>query len=440
MQFEDLNLNKTLLNALNDLGYIYPTPIQKETFSVLMSGKDAVGIAQTGTGKTLAYLLPLLRLHKFSSDLAPKILIIVPTRELVVQVVEESKQLSQYMNFRAAGVYGGTNINTQAKVVREGLDLLVATPGRLLDMALNGILRMKYIKKLVIDEVDEMFNLGFRPQLIRILDLLPKKRQNIMFSATLSPEHEVVIERYFNYPQKIEIAPHGTPLERIEQLAYPANNFNTKTNLLAHILVPEEMNKVLVFVANKKRADLLESRLSAIFETGIGLIHANKSQNYRLNSLAQFREGTHRVLIATDIMARGLDINGVSHVINFDLPETPGDYLHRIGRTGRAEHDGIAISLISEVEEEYQMAIEALMDLKITTLPFPEEVEVSTTLILEEETRLGGDKNYLKLPSMNSQGAFHEKKEKNKKVNRANEKRQARLLEKKRSGRKKKKK
>ncbi|MFK8103055.1 MAG: DEAD/DEAH box helicase, partial [Saprospiraceae bacterium] len=341
--------------------------------------------------------------------------------------------------FRVAGVYGGTNINTQGKAVRDGLDLLVATPGRLLDLALNGVLKMKQVKKLVIDEVDEMFNLGFRPQLFRIMDLLSEKRQNIMFSATLSETHEPLIQDHFNYPQKIEIAPHGTPLGKIEQLAYRANNFNTKTNLLAHIIADESMKKVLVFVGNKKRADWLVERMVEQFEAQIGVIHANKSQNYRLNALEKFRAGEHRVLIATDIMARGLDIHGVSHVINFDLPETPGDYLHRIGRTGRAEEAGVAISLVAEAEEEYQLVVEDLMKLKITMLDFPETVEVSEILLPSEKERLGGDKNYLQMPSMNSRGAYHEKKEKNKKVNRAEEKRRARRLEKKRSGRKKKK-
>jgi ATP-dependent RNA helicase RhlE len=217
MTFNDLNLTKPLLSALTDLGYTSPTTIQEKVFSVMMSGKDVCGIAQTGTGKTFAYLLPSLRQIEFSKDRLPQLLILVPTRELVVQVVEEVKKLSAYMTLQVVGVYGGGNIKVQMSALKEGADIVVATPGRLVDLALNGSLKTKAIKKLVIDEVDEMLNLGFRTQLKNILDLLPQKRQNLLFSATLTDEVEVLMQTYFNNPVRIEAAPVGTPLENIEQ-------------------------------------------------------------------------------------------------------------------------------------------------------------------------------------------------------------------------------
>jgi ATP-dependent RNA helicase RhlE len=236
LTFKDLKLNNFLQRALDDLGYTIPTTIQEKGFSVMMSGRDVVGIAQTGTGKTLAYLLPALMQWKFNKDKTPQILIIVPTRELVLQVVEEVKLLTKYMSVDVIGVYGGTNINTQKQLVKNGMDVLVATPGRLLDLALTSVLNLKSIKKLVIDEVDEMLNLGFRPQLGRVLDLMVVKRQNLMFSATLTEEVEVFINSHFNNPIKIEAAPTGTPLDSIEQSAFEVPNFNTKVNLLKLML------------------------------------------------------------------------------------------------------------------------------------------------------------------------------------------------------------
>jgi ATP-dependent RNA helicase RhlE len=257
MTFSDLNLNKFLLNALEEMGFTIPTPIQEKAFSTIMSSRDVVGIAQTGTGKTIAYLLPILRQLSYSEQKFPRVLIVVPTRELVVQVVQDIENLTPYMNVRFAGIYGGTNINTQKQLVHEGLDILVATPGRLLDLALDGILKLKHIRKFVIDEVDEMLNLGFRPQLETLLDLLPQKKQNILFSATLTNEVENLLDTYFKAPIKIEIAASGSPLTSIQQLAYPVPNFYTKLRFLVSLLEDREaFQKVLVFVKNKNQANL----------------------------------------------------------------------------------------------------------------------------------------------------------------------------------------
>ena len=418
MLFEDLNLKTPIINAIKDLGYVYPTPIQEKSFSIIMSGRDVVGIAQTGTGKTMAYLLPLLRQLEFSKQLKPRILIIVPTRELVVQVLHELKKLTTYMNVRACGVYGGANINKQAEELLLGQDIVIGTPGRLYDLVMKGVLSLKAIKKLVIDEVDEMLNLGFKPQVISLMEQIPQRRQNILFSATLSDEVESLFSEFFANPEKIEIAPHGTPLEKIIQLAYHVPNFFTKVNLLEHLLQTNtELVKVLVFTASRKSADLLFDRIHPKFGDEIGVIHSNKSQNYRFNAVKKFDSGEHRVLISTDIMARGLDISDVAHVINMNMPETAGDYLHRVGRTGRAKKEGIAISFINEQEQEYQMNVETLMAKAISILPLPENLEIADQFLPEEQTTISS-KNYLKIADIkHSKGAYHEKKDKNRKVN-----------------------
>jgi ATP-dependent RNA helicase RhlE len=419
MTFSDLNLNTPLLNALNDLNFTTPTTIQQKVFSVMMSGADVCGIAQTGTGKTLAYLLPLLRQWKFSSAKDPQILILVPTRELVAQVVETIKKLGKYTSLTVVGVYGGTNINTQRTEVEEGADVIVATPGRFYDLAMTGAFKVKTIKKLVIDEVDEMMNLGFRPQLKNILDLLPERRQNLLFSATLTEEVEQLMNTYFNAPVKIEAAPAGTPVEGIMQTGYEVPNFYTKVNLLQWLLTNDaEMSKVLVFVATKKLADDLYEQLETAFPGTAGVIHSNKEQNHRFNTVKSFKDGTYRFIIATDIVARGIDVEGVSHVINFDIPLVPENYIHRIGRTGRADKKGIAISFITEKEKEPLAAIETLMNYKVPLVELPADLEISDILTEDEMPKVYVKEIEIKVPKRENVGAsFHEKSAKNQKVN-----------------------
>lgn len=401
------------------MGFTTPTPIQAETFNVVASGRDVVGIAQTGTGKTFAYMLPILRHLKFSKQDNPRVLVLVPTRELVVQVVEEIEKLSKYINNRVLGVYGGTNINTQKQAVAQGLDIIVATPGRLYDLAVSRVLQLKSIQKLVIDEVDVMLDLGFRHQLINIFDILPEHRQSIMFSATMTEDVDALISDFFRNPERISIAVSGTPLDNIAQHRYSVPNFYTKVNLLVHLLQDEvQFNKVLVFVGYKRMADRLFDQLDVHFKEELCVIHSNKTQNYRLRSIEQFREGHNRILIATDVMARGLDIDNVSHVINFDTPNYPENYMHRIGRTGRAERKGDALVFSTEKEQEAIANIEGLMQMQIPVLPLPECIEISTDLIEEERPQIQERNNPTKHSDEDVPGpAFHEKKEKNKKVN-----------------------
>lgn len=415
--FEQFQLPKSVQKAIDELGFITPTPIQEKSFSVIMSGRDMMGIAQTGTGKTFAYLLPLLKLYKFSPTHTPKIVVLVPTRELVVQVVEEVEKLTKYMSIRTLGIYGGVNINTQKTAVYQGIDVLVGTPGRVMDLALDNVLRFDETSKLVIDEFDEMLNLGFRVQLTSILAMMKPKRQNILFSATMTDEVDAVLNDFFDYPEEVTLAASGTPLENITQIAYPVQNFNTKINLLTHLLETDEaMSRVLIFVNNKKIADLLHESIDERFPGQFGVIHSNKSQNYRLMTMAEFQQGHLRGIITTDIMARGLDISDVTHVINFEMPEAPELYMHRIGRTGRADATGTAISLFTAREEEMKLAAEVLMEMELPVTPFPESVAISDKLIGPEKDRQPM-KFLLKKPKLEGEGAFHEKAKKNKKVN-----------------------
>ncbi|HEY1194490.1 DEAD/DEAH box helicase [Flavobacterium sp.] len=415
--FEKFNLPKSLQKAVDELGFVTPTPIQEKSFSVIMSGRDMMGIAQTGTGKTFAYLLPLLKLYKFTHTNTPKIVILVPTRELVVQVVEEVEKLTTYMSVKTLGIYGGVNINTQKKAVYEGVDILVGTPGRTMDLALDAVVRFDETQKLVIDEFDEMLNLGFRPQLTSLFAMMKTKRQNILFSATMTDEVDDLLNDYFDFPEEVTLAASGTPLEKITQLTYNVPNFNTKVNLLKHLLENDEsMSRILVFVNNKKISDMLFNRIDELFEGQFGVIHSNKSQNYRLSTMAEFQEGNLRGLITTDVMARGLDISNITHVINFELPEEPELYMHRIGRTGRADATGTAISFVTPREEEFKIETELLMDQELEIADFPEEVEISEKLIEAEKDKLPR-KFLLKKPKLEGDGAFHEKSKKNQKVN-----------------------
>ena len=419
MNFQELNLNTPLLNALEDLGFSTPTPVQEQAFSTIMSGRDVVGIAQTGTGKTLAYLLPILRMLRYSEQTNPRVLILVPTRELVVQVVEELEKLTKYVNARILGVYGGTNINTQKQLVAQGQDIIVATPGRLYDLTINRDLQLKSVQKLVIDEVDVMLDLGFRFQLTNIMELLPENRQNIMFSATMTEEVENLINTNFRQPEKISVAASGTPLENIEQVTYDVPNFYTKVNLLKKLLGDKEtFYKALIFTGNKRMADRLFENLDPAFPEECTVIHSNKTQNYRLRSIRQFEDGFCRILVATDVMARGLDIEEISHVINFDTPQYPENYMHRIGRTGRAKKQGHSMLLTTPMEQEGRKKIEALMKMEITKRDLPQEVEISKELIPEERPGEREIDNPAKFTEEDAPGpAFHEKKEKNKKEN-----------------------
>ncbi len=419
MTFRDLNLKKPLWNALDDLAYETPTTIQAVGFNVMMSGKDTIGIAQTGTGKTMAYLLPCLCMWQFSKEPHPQIMIIVPTRELVAQVVREVEKLTTYMNVVVCGVYGGTNMNTQAKMVLQGIDVLVGTPGRILDLAISGTLQLKNIKKVVIDEVDETLSLGFRPQLLHIFDFLPAKRQHMVFSATLSEEVSLFLEDYLITPVRVEAARVGLPIEKIDQTAYRVPNFLSKVILLQHLIEQTEANsKIIVFVSSRSLADLLFEAIEPIFADAIGIIHSNKAQNFRFDTVQNFQSGAIRILIATDLIARGIDVTDVTHVINFDIPESPENYMHRIGRTGRADKNGIAITFVSEKDEAALISIQELMQRQLSFTEISEAIEFTDEILEFEKPKIIIPGKNIKLSQREKKGdSFHDKKVKNKKVN-----------------------
>lgn len=416
--FQDFNLTKQLHFALEDLGFTQPTPIQSRTFSPIMAGRDVVGIAQTGTGKTLAYTLPLINGLKFSKKKETRIIVIVPTRELVLQVTHEIEKIGAYSSIKVAGVYGGVNMNTHKELVMQGADIVVATPGRLYDLILCRALKVKAVKKVVIDEVDIMLDLGFRFQLTNILEVLPEPRQHILFSATMTEDVAEFIDVFFRNPETISVAVSGTPLTNIEQFAYNVPNFYTKANLLLHLLKKKETyKKVLVFVPNKKSADLLFELLEVKFGKEVAVIHSNKTQNYRIRSINNFNNKVTRILVTTDVMARGLDLDAISHVINVDTPRYPENYMHRIGRTGRAKAQGVSMLFSTEKEQPLKTVIEDLMDMKINELPLPEDLKISTKLTWEEQPKIIERDNPHKRNTEEVGASFHEKSAKNSKTN-----------------------
>ncbi|MBP5419693.1 MAG: DEAD/DEAH box helicase [Bacteroidales bacterium] len=417
MTFDELNLTKNLRKSLAAMELTTPTPIQEKTFSVALSGRDILGIAQTGTGKTLAYLLPTLSQWKFSKDHLPQIVVLVPTRELVVQVVETAKRLVEGTSCMCVGVFGGVGMMPQAEAVVAGADVLIGTPGRLLDLVLNGYVKLRGVKKLVVDEVDEMLEQGFRTQLGRLFDLLPTKRQNLLFSATMTEAIAKLADTYFNNPTRIEAAPVGTPLEGIEQVLYKVPNFNTKVNLLSYLLQNDEsMSRVLVFVSTMALADTVYEAIAETFGEDIDYIHSKRTQSQRFRALRNFANSETRILIATDLVARGIDIAGVSHVVCFDLPMETEQYIHRIGRTGRADEKGKSITFVSPMEQDKLTEIEGFMHTPIAELALPEDLEISDKLT-KFELPVYRMRNSLVETDATPGGAFHEKLEKNKKVN-----------------------
>lgn len=414
--FDTLNLSKPLLQALEEMGFAEPTPIQEEVFPAAMSGRDVVGIARTGTGKTLAYLLPCLRQWRFSRDRQIQFLVLVPTRELVTQVVEEARALAQFMSFTVAGVYGGVSMSRQMDIPRDGCDLLVATPGRLLDFLLKGTLRMRSLRTLILDEVDEMLSQGLRHQVVQILELLPPKRQHLLFSATFDPEVEILSRQFFREP----IILHGEsgPPEQIGMQAIRVPNFYTKAALLAHLLSSRpDLRKVLVFTESRRMADRLADRLSLLMDEKPGVLHANKAQQQRFQALEQFDAGDTRLLIATDLAARGLDFQDVSQVIHFHLPDTPEAFIHRTGRTGRSGRAGQSILFVAQGELPYLHAIEEFLGRTIDIQELPSEVPPVEQLLPEERPVIAMKSPPVRRVDQEGGGAFHEKKAKNTKVN-----------------------
>lgn len=416
MEFKDLNISKQILMALEEAGFEQPTPIQEQAFSVVRSGKDMVGIAQTGTGKTLAYLIPLLMKLHYAQGVYPRALVVVPTRELVVQVCETVELLTEFMDIRCVGIYGGTNIRTQQGTVLEGVDLLVATPGRFMDIYMNGIIRTGQIKTVVVDEADRLMDLGFMPQLRSILEVIPEKHQTLLFSATFSATIDEMAREFLAAdPVRVETVSQATPVEFVTQLRYDVPNVATKINLLKLLLADkEEYCRVMIFTETKKNADRIVEKLADSWKGELSVLHSNKAQNSRLNALRAFKEGNTRIMVSSDVAARGIDVQDVSHVINFDIPSIPEEYVHRIGRTARAGKEGTAISFVSEKEEPKFDEIEQLIHMQVNILQLPDKLEISDLLVDEEKVQTANIVYQKGKPK--GGGAFHQRSAKNSKT------------------------
>ena len=376
MRFDELGLAPELLQAISEQGYTTPTPIQAQAIPVVLSGKDLMGGAQTGTGKTAAFTLPLLqRILPFASaSPSParhpvRVLMLAPTRELAIQVYESVKGYSKHIPIRSLCVFGGVDIKPQIAEIRLGVEVLVATPGRLLDLVEQKCLNFGSVQALVLDEADRMLDMGFIPDVTRIINLLPKQRQSLLFSATFSEEIKKLADRMLQAPVLIEVARRNTVSETITHRVHPVSAA-AKRALLVKLLKSSELNQVLVFTRTKIETNKLARELQ---RAGIAAdsIHGDKSQQDRLKALEAFKNGSVLVLVATDVAARGLDIDELPHVINFELPHTPEDYIHRIGRTGRAGRQGTAISLVSADEVQYLVDIEKLIKIQVDQIVVP---------------------------------------------------------------------
>ncbi len=363
MSFSNLGLSEPLLKAVADQGYTTPTPIQKQAIPIILSGDDVLAGAQTGTGKTAGFTLPLLEklsnLPKTKGKRVVKALILTPTRELATQVAESVETYGKHLSFTSTVIFGGVGINPQKATLRKGVDIVIATPGRLLDLLGQGAIDLSRVDTLILDEADRMLDMGFIHDIKKILARLPKNRQNLLFSATFSNDIKRLADGLLNSPKLIEVARRNTSAETIAQKVYPVD-CKRKKELLVKLIKDEEWKQVLVFTRTKHGANrLTEYLMNSMINAAA--IHGNKSQGARTKALANFKDGSVRVLVATDIAARGIDIDQLPHVVNFELPNVPEDYVHRIGRTGRAGNDGEAVSLVCVDEKMLLRAIEKLI-------------------------------------------------------------------------------
>ncbi|MGO1242574.1 DEAD/DEAH box helicase [Sphingobacterium sp. JB170] len=410
--FEDFKLNKQLQDAIAEAGYKEPTEIQQRAIMPILAGQDIMGVAQTGTGKTAAFVLPMLMKLKYAQGNDPRALILSPTRELAMQIDEHIRLFSVYLDLRTVLLYGGLGPKTQKEQLAKGCDIIVTTPGRFLDLYLEGDIITKSLKVLVMDEADKMMDMGFISKIHRILEVVPRKRQNLLFSATMGELVRKIAGDFLAFPTVIEVTEQATPATTVTQSLYDVPNMKSKLNLLQHLLKNDEsFHRVMVFCKTKTVADNVFHYLARKHgEEQVRVIHANKGQNTRINSINAFKEGNIRILVATDVAARGLDVSNVSHVINFDVPIVIEDYVHRIGRTGRARNIGDAITFCNPGEQYYIRKIEKLIRQPIPILEVPEGVFMEPTGF-EERQQIARDIDaQIRKENPDFKGAFHEKK------------------------------
>ncbi|MFH0808739.1 MAG: DEAD/DEAH box helicase [archaeon] len=365
MEFETLGIAEPILKALMEAGYVEATPIQEKTIPLLLGGKDVIGIAQTGTGKTAAFGIPILQKlnEKNFKVRGPRALVLAPTRELAAQIMEEFKIFGKFLNFNYLAVYGGVGIVPQIKALQRGVDVLIATPGRLVDLMGQGQVDLRSVEFLVLDEADRMLDMGFARDVGKVVRSVPENKQTLFFSATMSKEILELTDKFLRNPVKVEITPQSTPVDKIEQCVFFVDR-NNKEELLVSLINQGKMDRVLVFASMKHKANKVAMILN---KNGIdaAAIHGNKSQFQREKALKEFKCGAVSVLVATDIAARGIDVSGISHVINYDLPNEPENYVHRIGRTARAGAEGVAYSFCSAEERNFLNQIERVIKRRI---------------------------------------------------------------------------
>ena len=400
-----------MMDAISGRGYEEPTPVQQKVIPLGLAGHDLLGIAPTGTGKTAAYLIPVIMKLGYAQGESPRALILAPTRELAIQIGHEAGLLSGNFGLRMLTVYGGTGMKPQLDKLAGGMDMLVATPGRFLDIYRSGHLITKMISTLVLDEADRMMDMGFIGQIRSILEIIPaKKRQNLLFSATFPARVEELASEFLEFPVKVEIAPQSTPAPTVEQVAYRVPNIKTKIHLMEFLLRDRrDAGKVMIFTKTKKSADQVFKFIKRKIDDSARVIHANKDQNARLNAIRAFSEGVASTLVSTDITARGIDISEVNLVINFDIPVNPEDYVHRIGRTGRARHKGLAVTFLNPPDERRMIEVEKLTGQKVKILPLPAGIEIVPTESWEKDIQAREVDRIRRKADPDFKGAFHEK-------------------------------
>jgi len=411
MQWTDFKLNKQLFQAIEELGFSSPTEIQEKCIPLILGGQHVIGIAQTGTGKTAAYMLPLLMKVKYAQGNDPRALILVPTKELAVQVLAQARQLSMYTDLRVAALYGGVGAKAQIETLNKGIDIIVATPGQFLELYMRNEIPTKQIKTLVIDEADRMMDMGFMHQLRKIFEVIPSKKQNLLFSATFSDRIEKLSQEFLEFPIRIAITPQATTAKQVEQEVYYIPNLRTKINFLEYLLADQEtFNRVMIFARTKENADNVFKYLERKKLGPIRVIHSNKGQNSRINAMNEFKQGQLRILVSTDVASRGIDVEKVSHVINFDVPSLYEDYVHRIGRTGRAFQEGKAITFATKAELYHIQRIEKLIREKIPVKKLPQEIKIEETSTEEAQVMAREIDRQKKREDPEYGGAFHERK------------------------------
>ena len=411
MTFSDLKITRQFIDPLSEKGILTPTEIQQKAIPVISGGTDVVGIAQTGTGKTLAYLLPIVLKVKYAQGVDPRALILVPTKELVLQIEKEIQMLVSQTDLRWVALYGGIGPKTQIEKIENGVDIIVATPGRFLEIYAKRILNTKLIKTIVLDECDRMMDMGFWPQLRDIQEKLPQKKQQLLFSATFPDKVQRIADNFLLFPHIIEVTPQATPAATVNQVLFKAPNNATKMEALLWMLKNrEDMIKVMVFCKTKDMVTQLANQLEKGGIKEVKVIHSNKGQNARINALEEFKEGKVRVLVTTDVSARGIDIFEVSHVVNFNVPQHHEDYVHRIGRTGRAFKTGEAITFMDASEIYHVRKIEKLMNQFIPTEELHPTIFIHATSKQETQDQNREIDRQKRIENPDFKGAFHEKK------------------------------